>query len=356
MPRGCQFGYIFTGAITDAAGSGMSKNEIIGRTVAHELGHGTFKLRHTFDSEYRIAKATTDNLMDYSWGRDLVKHQWDAIHAPGLVIGLFEKDEDAMEIIISELFDKEELKKYHEIISELKKIKMFQYIYDYIDKSDQYVSIELFQATLKNYDLLKNRYMKVNGYFENTKTTKEFLFGLISYKSGEKNNPHKIVLFSSKNYKMTNGKIRGNAFKDPATIFEEFFHAAHYLYLKENNLYEDDIRFFTQTETEVEIAQGTLYYLLMTQGRYKNIVSYFFDGYELVREHEKDKMDDTKTKFIEELLSEDNVSSSTVIKYKEQIRTMINNKKAAGAYKDLDFEKIKWSFDFIKKVLKNVEK
>jgi hypothetical protein len=26
MPRGCQFGYIFTGAITDAAGSGMSKN------------------------------------------------------------------------------------------------------------------------------------------------------------------------------------------------------------------------------------------------------------------------------------------------------------------------------------------
>jgi hypothetical protein len=96
MPRGCQFGYIFTGAITDAAGSGMSKNEIIGRTVAHELGHGTFKLRHTFDSEYRIAKATTENLMDYSWGTDLVKHQWDAIHAPGLVIGLFERDEDAM--------------------------------------------------------------------------------------------------------------------------------------------------------------------------------------------------------------------------------------------------------------------
>jgi hypothetical protein len=77
----------------------MSKNEIIGRTVAHELGHGTFKLRHTFDSEYRIAKATTDNLMDYSWGTELVKHQWDAIHAPGLVIGLFEKDEDAMNVL-----------------------------------------------------------------------------------------------------------------------------------------------------------------------------------------------------------------------------------------------------------------
>jgi hypothetical protein len=94
MPRGCQFGYIFTGAITDAVRTG--KDEIIGRTIAHELGHGMFKLKHTFDSEYRIAQATTENLMDYNWGTDYVKHQWDAIHEPGLVIGLFERDEDAM--------------------------------------------------------------------------------------------------------------------------------------------------------------------------------------------------------------------------------------------------------------------
>jgi hypothetical protein len=38
--------------------------------------------------------------MDYAWGNALIKHQWDAIHAPGLVIGLFEKDEDAMMKVI----------------------------------------------------------------------------------------------------------------------------------------------------------------------------------------------------------------------------------------------------------------
>ena len=32
--------------------------------------------------------------MDYTSGTDLVKHQWDAIHDPGLVIGIFEKDEE----------------------------------------------------------------------------------------------------------------------------------------------------------------------------------------------------------------------------------------------------------------------
>ena len=34
--------------------------------------------------------------MEYQGGTNLVKLQWDAIHAPGLVIGLFETDEDAM--------------------------------------------------------------------------------------------------------------------------------------------------------------------------------------------------------------------------------------------------------------------
>jgi hypothetical protein len=37
---------IFTGAITDGAGNGMSKNEIGGRTIAYEPGCGTFKLKH----------------------------------------------------------------------------------------------------------------------------------------------------------------------------------------------------------------------------------------------------------------------------------------------------------------------
>ncbi len=88
MPRGNQFGYIFS----RTAGA----DEAIYRTIAHEIAHGTFSLKHTFDSQYQIPQGTTSNLLDYTAGTDLVKHQWDAIHDPGLVIGMFERDEDGM--------------------------------------------------------------------------------------------------------------------------------------------------------------------------------------------------------------------------------------------------------------------
>lgn len=88
MPRNKQFGYVFTQAA-------RSDQEIY-RTIAHEVGHGIFHLKHTFDSQYQIKEKTTENLMDYVVGIELVKHQWDAIHEPGLVIGLFETDSDAL--------------------------------------------------------------------------------------------------------------------------------------------------------------------------------------------------------------------------------------------------------------------
>jgi hypothetical protein len=89
MPRNSQFGYLFRGADT--------------RTIAHELGHGAFHLDHPFaraNASKSFAKgALSDNLMEYGNGSTLVKYQWDAIHAPGLVIGLFEKDEDNLAVI-----------------------------------------------------------------------------------------------------------------------------------------------------------------------------------------------------------------------------------------------------------------
>jgi hypothetical protein len=88
MPRGKQFGYLFGGSTA--------------RTVAHEIGHGLFHLDHPFDRA-NAAKSfergdLADNLMEYQDGTNLVKLQWDAIHAPGLVIGLFERDESGMAV------------------------------------------------------------------------------------------------------------------------------------------------------------------------------------------------------------------------------------------------------------------
>jgi hypothetical protein len=93
MPRGGQFGYIFT---KDFQGDA----EIL-QTIAHELGHGKLLLKHTFDKDYGIAQGTTDNLMDYAKGKThLAKWQWDVLADPGIAQGVFDKDEDGMVTII----------------------------------------------------------------------------------------------------------------------------------------------------------------------------------------------------------------------------------------------------------------
>jgi len=53
----------------------------VARIAAHELGHGAFRLYHTFssDNRYILPEGTTDNLMDYNGGTALYKYQWDYI-------------------------------------------------------------------------------------------------------------------------------------------------------------------------------------------------------------------------------------------------------------------------------------
>lgn len=85
MPRGGQFGYIFTSEIGDV-------DEPV--TVAHELGHGRWKLYHTFDEHYGgYKRGETDNLMDYHNGNLIAKWQWDVINDPALLVNVFEGDE-----------------------------------------------------------------------------------------------------------------------------------------------------------------------------------------------------------------------------------------------------------------------
>ena len=53
-------------------------------TVAHELGHGAFNLRHTFSPKaYLAPEGKTQNLMDYAGGTELWQEQWDLIHKIG---------------------------------------------------------------------------------------------------------------------------------------------------------------------------------------------------------------------------------------------------------------------------------
>ncbi len=88
MPRARNIGFIFSGA-TD-----------FGETVAHELGHGVFHLRHIFADEELGAEQIhqTRNVMDYKEVaanklKDLYLHQWKFIADPAFV-SLFSGDDE----------------------------------------------------------------------------------------------------------------------------------------------------------------------------------------------------------------------------------------------------------------------
>lgn len=93
MPRAKQFGYLF-----------IDGNNKQGKTIAHEVGHGLYRLKHTFDGYGLLKNEVPDNLMDYSDGIHLSKHQWDFIHDPAITFGVFDEDEG------SKLYDLEYIK------------------------------------------------------------------------------------------------------------------------------------------------------------------------------------------------------------------------------------------------------
>jgi hypothetical protein len=95
MPRGGQFGYLFTSEIE------RPKQAL---TAAHELGHGRWKLYHPFDKHYGgFAQGQTDNVMDYADGSHLAKWQWDLIHDPAMLVSIFEGDDKSANLTTNHL-------------------------------------------------------------------------------------------------------------------------------------------------------------------------------------------------------------------------------------------------------------
>ncbi|MFN8887641.1 MAG: hypothetical protein ACK5WF_09290, partial [Cyclobacteriaceae bacterium] len=85
MPRKKQAGFIFMEQLGEAS---------LAKVIGHEIVHGAFRLEHSFDTYNTLEKYSTDNLMDYQpSGITLHKYQWDLIHDPAAVLGLFEGDE-----------------------------------------------------------------------------------------------------------------------------------------------------------------------------------------------------------------------------------------------------------------------
>ncbi|MCG8475657.1 MAG: hypothetical protein MI784_09300, partial [Cytophagales bacterium] len=86
MPLKRRYGFIFSPAI---GGEQEAK-----RTIAHELGHGAFRLEHTWDLLGEDTRKKTDNLMDYNGGEALYKWQWDLIQDPVPMIAFAEQEDE----------------------------------------------------------------------------------------------------------------------------------------------------------------------------------------------------------------------------------------------------------------------
>ena len=69
--------------------------EPVAKTIAHELGHGLFRLEHTFEAYPALTKGSTNNLMDYGRGTRLHKYQWDLVHNPEAMLGWFQDEEES---------------------------------------------------------------------------------------------------------------------------------------------------------------------------------------------------------------------------------------------------------------------
>ena len=86
MPKKRPYGFVYRNAHYYA--------KEVAKTIAHELGHGLFRLEHTFEAYPALTKGSTDNLMDYGKGTRLHKYQWDLVHDPKAMLGWFQDDEE----------------------------------------------------------------------------------------------------------------------------------------------------------------------------------------------------------------------------------------------------------------------
>ncbi|MEL6560253.1 MAG: DUF5675 family protein [Bacteroidota bacterium] len=172
MRRKSQFAYIFS--------KGQSTEKLI-KTIAHELGHGIFHLEHTWKDPALIGpgQLRSANLMDYdevgagNLGLDLLYPQWQDIHNPAWVIGLFESDEDAaLDEDAAIYYDGEKLKRF---LTQIKKNNKSLWNGDLLLKNGKTP-----EAIISNKDLQDDVF--VRNYYENFSVDmSNFLNGVIDF-------------------------------------------------------------------------------------------------------------------------------------------------------------------------------
>jgi hypothetical protein len=148
MPINGQCGFVFLNNVSA---------EGVARIAAHELGHGVFRLYHTFSSDncYVLPVGTTDNLMDYNGGTALYKYQWDYIHDPQTMLFAWAEEEEEGAYIDENCFkDPNNFDKFKIFYDPLKKDTIFMKVFRLLDNStklaycfDELTSEEIEEST-----------------------------------------------------------------------------------------------------------------------------------------------------------------------------------------------------------------
>ncbi len=145
MPRGRDLGFV----------THHSLEQTKGITLAHELGHGAFGLKHSWKDE-GPAIGKSDNLMDYTANATHLNHkQWKAIHNPLPTVSYLDKVEEG------KVVDKFKLVFYEILFSKIKKHgKNVEYAWgDYWKYSENH--IEDFNYDKSRYPTYKPFYIGV---------------------------------------------------------------------------------------------------------------------------------------------------------------------------------------------------
>ncbi len=94
MPKKRSYGFVF---------SQFRSRTQIAQVITHEIGHGLFRLEHSFETYPSLSKGSTDNLMDYQEGNRLHKYQWDLIHNPIAMLGWFQDEGESAYYSVKEV-------------------------------------------------------------------------------------------------------------------------------------------------------------------------------------------------------------------------------------------------------------
>jgi hypothetical protein len=239
--------------------------------IAHELGHGTFRLYHTFSekNDYLVPRGTTDNLMDYNQGKELHKYQWDYIHDPQGVWFSSLMDEEEVAMVASGDSIKVEIKSFDSEFApgvgklELK-YKLSESSKQIVDKyPDEDFRIH-FAVADKNNDIVYNITKNAN---------KEGVFNWNGYLNEEKNDS---ITYENGPYKLATTVTLGNV------DIEEWQDIKDYAY---ELVFNDSVRVLSHSiDTSFNIIKGANLEWVENEDMQGWVVPNTFDNYKRIRD------------------------------------------------------------------------